>query len=283
MRVILATAVCLAFSGAAAMAQTQAPPPSSSFWSGWTGEGALGAGITTGNTENIDVGIGVKLAKEFDPWKVSLEGGYDFARQTVDINTDAEDSVTTVNRWYLGGQAQRNFTDRLYGFGNIRYEEDDFSGFDSRLFVGVGAGYHVFKEKPLTWSLEVAPGYRRSVIADVVEPGVDAVIDPGPPEVIIVPAIPETIITPGFTANDFAIRGSSRFLYDFNDYVTFTNDTDVIWTNTSTQTINTAALTAKLSDKLSGRVSFEVRNDTNPPDGFVSTDTATRVSVVYGF
>jgi len=241
---------------------------------GWSGEGNLGAGITTGNTDTVDVGIGLKLAKEFGPWKVALDGGYDFGQV---------DGVDNRNRWYVGAQGQRDFTDRVYGFADVSYEEDQFSGFDSRLFVGVGAGYHIFKEKPLTWSVEAAPGYRRSQVADVVIPGTDAVIDAGPPEVIIAPAIAEVIVTPGFTANDFAVRGSSRFAYDFNDKVTFTNDTDVIWSDTSTQTINTAAVTAQLTEKISGRVSFEVRNDTNPPDGFVRTDTATRVSVVYAF
>lgn len=239
-----------------AMAGT-ASAQSNGWADGWSGEGNLGAGVTTGNTDTIDVGIGLKLAKDFDPWKVSVEGGYDFGQV---------DGVDNRNRWYVGGQGQRDFTDRIYGFVNASYEEDQFSGFDSRLFAGVGAGYHIFKEKPLTWAVEVAPGYRRSVVADAV--------DIGPPAVIT---------APGFTANDFAVRGSSRFAYDFNDKVTFTNDTDVIWSDTSTQTINTAAVTAQLTEKISGRVSFEVRNDTNPPDGFVSTDTATRVAVVYGF
>jgi putative salt-induced outer membrane protein len=133
------------------------------------------------------------------------------------------------------------------------------------LFVGVGAGYHVFKEKPLTWSVEIAPGYRRSKIADS--------FLVGPPLITIL----------GGTANDFALRGSSKFAYQFNENVNFTNDTDVIWTDTSTQTVNTAAVTAQLTERISGRVSFQVRHETDPPLGFVNTDTATRASIVYGF
>ncbi|MEO9969326.1 MAG: DUF481 domain-containing protein [Hyphomonadaceae bacterium] len=251
MKKLVAALIGLAMAGTASAQST-------GWADGWSGEGNFGAGITTGNTDTVDIAVGLKLSKDFDPWKVSLEGGYDFGEV---------DGVDNRNRWHIGGQGERTFNDRWYGFVNASYEEDQFSGFDSRLFVGVGAGYHIFKEKPLTWSVEVAPGYRRSQIADE-----------------IIPALPTPIIvTPGFTANDFAVRGSSRFAYDFNENVTFTNDTDVIWTDTSTQTINTAAVTAQLTERISGRVSFEVRNDTNPPDGFVSTDTATRVSVVYGF
>ena len=240
--------IALAFS---ASAQDEDPPK------GWTGEGQLGAGITTGNTDTVDISVGAKLARQYERWKVSLNGGYDFGQV---------DGVDNRSRWYVGANAQRDITDRLYGFTNVSYEQDEFSGFDSRLFLGVGAGYHIYKEKPLTWSVEAAPGYRRSEIADTTDG-----------------LVPPTVLAPGFTANDFAIRGSSRLAYDFNDKVTFTNDTDVIYTDTSTQTINTAAVTAQLTERISGRVSFEVRNDTNPPDGFVSTDTATRVAVVYGF
>ncbi len=250
MRTLIAAIFGLALVGTASA-------QSGGWTDGWSGEGNFGAGVTTGNTDTVDIGIGLKLSKDFDPWKVSVEGGYDFGQV---------DGVDNRNRWYVGGQGQRDFTDRIYGFVNASYEEDEFSGFDSRLFVGVGAGYHIFKEKPLTWSVEGAPGFRRSVVADALDGGV-----------------PPLIVTPGFTANDFALRGSSRLAYYFNDYVTFTNDTDVIWTNTSTQTINTAAITAQFTEKISGRLSFEVRNDTNPPDGFVSTDTATRASVVYAF
>lgn len=256
MKYSIAAIVAISLVGTA-HAQSQSPSQAQSWTSGWSGEGSLGAGLTTGNTDTVDISLGVNLAKEFGPWKVTTEGGYDFGQV---------DGVDNRNRWFVGGQGQREFTERVYGFGNVAYEEDQFSGFDSRLFVGVGAGYHVYKEKPLTWAVEAAPGFRRSVIADETDG-----------------LIPPTILTPGFTANDFAVRGSSRLAYDFNDKVRFTNDTDVIYTDTSTQTINTAAVTAQLTERISGRVSFEVRNDTNPPEGFVNTDTASRVSVVYGF
>lgn len=249
MKYFLTAAAVVALSGAA---QAQ----STGWTDGWSGEGSLGAGVTTGNTDTVDIGVGINVAKEFGLYKVTAEGGYEFGQV---------DGVNNRNRWFVGSQAQREFTKRIYGFGNISYEEDQFSGFDSRLFIGAGAGYHIYKDKPLTWSVEAAPGFRRSVIADTFLIG------------------PPIVTLPGETANDVAVRGASRFAYEFNENVNFTNDTDVIWTQTSTQTINTAAINAKLTKALTARLSFEVRNDTNPPDGFVNTDTATRASIVYGF
>ena len=223
---------------------------------GWTGEGSLSAGLTTGNTDTVDIGIGINIARTAGPWKYTAEGGYDYGEL---------DNVEARNRWFVAGQVDREITDRLYSFGRASYEQDEFSGFDSRLFLGIGAGYHVFKGERLRWSVEGAPGFRIDEVSDT--------IDPGPPETIV----------PGDTVENFALRGSSRFAYDFNENVGFTNDTDVIWTDLSTQTINTSALNAKLTEALTARLSFEVRNDTNPPAGFVNTDTATRLAIVYGF
>ncbi|MEO0881785.1 MAG: DUF481 domain-containing protein [Pseudomonadota bacterium] len=223
---------------------------------GWTGEGSLGAGITTGNTDTVDLAVGLKGTKETELWKYTAEAGYDFGEVEGD---------TSRNRWFVAGQVDRTFSERFYGFSRITYEQDDFSGFDTRLFAGVGAGYHIFKRERLRWTIEAAPGYRRDEVADT--------LDLGPPPTII----------EGGIENNFALRGSSAFGYDFNENVTFTNDTSVVWTDLSTQTINTTAINAGLTDSITARISFEVRNDTNPPDGFVNTDTATRLSIVYGF
>ena len=43
------------------------------------------------------------------------------------------------------------------------------------------------------------------------------------------------------------------------------------------------ALTASVSTSISARVSYNVRYDTNPADGFEDTDTALKVALVYGF
>ena len=222
----------------------------------WSGEGSFGAGITTGNTDTVDISVNIKLNRDTERWKLATEGGYDFGQI---------DGVDSRNRWFVSGQANREFSERLFGSARVSYEEDDFSGFDSRLFVGIGGGYHIFKREKLRWTVEISPGFRIDKIADTVIAG--------PPEMII----------PGPTEENFAARSASRFAYDFNENVTFTNDTGVVWTDFSTQTINTAALDAKLTKALSARISFEVRNDTNPPAGAVSTDTASRLSLAYGF
>ncbi len=148
----------------------------------------------------------------------------------------------------------RDITNRF--FVNLRgtYEEDKFSGFDSRSFVGVGAGYKVLMMGPATWTIEGGPGYRRDVFQAT-----------------------------GKSKGTFGARLGSVYAYKFNDAVNFTNDTEVVYSDVSTQIVNIAAVTAKMTDKLAARFSYEVRNESDPPFGRKSTDTISRISLVYGF
>lgn len=62
-----------------------------------------------------------------------------------------------------------------------------------------------------------------------------------------------------------------------------TNDSSVLYAETSTQIGNSLAVTSALTGALSARFSFDVRYDTDPPLGFEQTDTVTRIALVYAF
>ena len=217
----------------------------------WTGEGGLSAGMTTGNTETTDVGLALDIARETQIWKAGLEAQADFGKT---------DGVENKNRFFLAGQLDRQMTDRMYGFGRLSYEEDQFSGFDSRLFVGGGLGYEVLNSERTGWTLEGGPGLK---------------IDETKPRTV------DGVLLPAETTESVSVFGASNYAFQFNDNVSFSNDTDVLYAQESTQLVTVSALTAKLTDALSARISYDVRHDTDPPSGFESTDTATRVSLVY--
>lgn len=217
----------------------------------WTGEGAFNAGVTSGNTDTTDLGLGLSLARETQVWKTALDAQADFGE------TDGEE---TKNRIFLAGQLDRQINDRLYGFGRVSYETDEFSGFENRTFIGGGLGYQVIESDATTWSLEGGPGLR---VDEVRAFTVD------------------DVTTPEETVESFSVFAASNFAHAFNENVSFTNDTDVLAAEETTQIINVTALTAKLTDAFSARVSLDVRHDTDPPIGFESTDTATRIALVY--
>jgi putative salt-induced outer membrane protein len=211
---------------------------------GLTGEGSLSAGVTTGNTDTKDLGAALKLANQFGDWRAKGQLAADYGET---------DDTETRNRFLAAAQLDRDLSERFYVFGRASYEQDEFSSFDNRIFAGVGAGYRVLTGERAKWAVEAGPGYRWDEL------------------------------TTGAKEESVSARAASMFAYKFNDAVAFTNDTEVLYADVSTQVINTAALTAKLTDAFSARFSYDIRHETEALPGRKETDTATRLSLVYGF
>ena len=215
----------------------------------WTGEGSFSAGTSTGNTETTDLGLGVTLGREMGVWKVGLQANADYGE------TEGQE---TKNRIFLGANLDRQINDKLFGFGQLSYEQDEFSGFSSRTFIGGGLGYEVFNSEKMQWTVRGGPGLK-------------------------IDEIEATLATPASTEESFSATAQSNWAYSVNDNVSLSNDTSVLYAETSTQIGNITGLTATLTNTLSARVSFEVRHDTDPPTGFEQTDTISRISLVYAF
>lgn len=223
----------------------------------WTGEGSFSAGYTTGNTETTDLGLAGKLSRDTGLWTYSGEAAADYSQT---------DSVETKNRTFLAGDIDRQLGDRLFAFGRTSYERDEFSGFESRLFIGGGLGYLILDGERTTWSVQGGPGIKIDEVQETTTQ-----VNGAP------------VLVPGTTERSFSTVAQSEIGHDFNDAVRLTNETDVIYAEESTQIGNVIALTAALTDTFSARFSFDVRHDTNPPQGFKATDTVTRASIVYTF
>ena len=224
----------------------------------WSGDGSVSASMSSGNTETTDVGVAVDLNRDTGTWTIGFDATADYGET---------DGVETKNRVFLGSNLDRQISDRMFGFGSVSWEADDFSGFESRTFVGGGLGYEIFAREGLGWVIRGGPGYK----IDEIEAIVDASVTP---VVIVEPARSEESIS-GIAESEFRL--------DFNDAVGLTNDSKALYAETSTQFTNVAALQAALTETLSARVSFEARYDTEPPEGFENTDTISRFSIVYRF
>lgn len=218
-----------------------APPPA------WTGEGAFSAGVTTGNTDTTDLGLGIKLRHEGGEWIQSGEFIADYGET---------DSVETRNRLFAAGQVDRIFDPRLSGYGRLTWERDEFSGFDNRYFAGIGLAWQAIESDALKWTLEGGPGYK-------------------------IDEVRATLTTPAETDESFGARAGSKLDYAFNESVSVSNNSEIVYSQTSTQISNILALTANLWGNVSARVSLDVRHDTDPLPGFEATDTSTKFSLVY--
>lgn len=221
---------------------------------GWSGEGSFSASTSTGNTETSQLGLGLTLDYETGRWIYGVTASADYGET---------DGTETQNRFLFGGKADVQLGDKLFGFGQGSYESDEFSGFESRIFVGGGLGYHIFEQDNLKWDVRGGPGFKIDEVRPIMTNGV--------------------ITTPGETEESFSVIGNSDLAFKFNENVGLTNVTTGLYAKESTQLTNTTALTATLTNALSARMSFDVRHDTNPPAGFEATDTVTKASLVYKF
>lgn len=231
----------------AALAAVPALPAAAQETDKWTGEGAFNAGFTTGNTETRDAGVAIKAKHTGGEWTQLGELAFDYGDT---------DEVETRNRIFAAGQVDRSFGDQWSGYTRLTGERDQFSGFENRYFLGVGAAFKAVDLPTTKWTLEGGPGYKIDEVR----------------------ASATTLAT---TEESIGGRAASRFSHDFNERVKFTDTTEVVASNTSTQISNSAALTANIIGNLSARVSLDVRHDTDPLPGFEPTDTATKFSLVY--
>src|SRR5436305_12726439 len=92
------------------------------------------------------------MSKEVDLWKHMLDMSYLRA---------SSDGTTNANRFVGNWQSNYNFNTRMFGFGALRYEHDEFSGFTYQASASTGLGYKFFDTDTVKFSGQAGIGYRR--------------------------------------------------------------------------------------------------------------------------
>jgi len=250
--------LCAALASTALMTATSALAQDADLTSGWSGEASLTGSQTTGNTDTTDVGLAFNIQKETDLWRHTARGSADFGRANGENNKE---------RYTLGYQLDRDITDRLYVYGNADWYSDNFGAFDNGYFVGGGLGYKLVEPAPWGWDVEGGVGYRSQL------PGTFG----------LTAAAIATADAAGDLdrQNELALRGASKITLDFNDNVSFYNNSEVIWSSSDTYLWNEFGLTAQLTGNLAARASIRVDHHTDVIDPVENTDTVTRFGLVY--
>ncbi len=211
----------------------------------WDGKIQAGASFASGNSDNVAAGLSIDAARTAGPWVHNVKAYVDIAEA---------DGVTSQERWGASYKLDYAFSERTYVYGRFSYDQDEFSGFDYRLFAGAGLGHFFFKSEPFKLKLEGGPGYRYSPIE-------------------LSDAIEEEVALFAASEADWVVR----------EGVIFEQDVNVTWTSPTTTLQSISALRTELTDAISTAISFEYRYETNPPAGRQNTDTIARASLVYGF
>ena len=217
---------------------------SQGFFQGWSGEGEVGASITTGTSKNKTVAVGVNLHKDGLNWRHKLVGIANYVRS---------DDTTTADRYLASYEGDYKFGPRLFLYGLLQWEQDRFAGFNRRYTESLGAGYTIFDTPQFNWQISGGPALR------------------------------QTRFITHKSESDTAGHADTIFLWNISAATVFTENLGTYLGGSDNTYYSTTALTTKVMGDISARMSFNVTSESNPPPGIDSTNTITRLTLVYSF
>lgn len=225
---------------------------SQTFLEGWTGQGEAGGFVSTGNAEESGLALGLGLKKESLKWRHRVDAIADY-RET--------EGVKTKERYFAGYEGNYKITDRLYAVGALSWEKDVFAGIDRRFAESLGVGYRVIDQKTLHADVDASVAARQT---EYVRPKV-------------------AVAGKDYSESTIGGRLGGRLVWDINENTSL-SEVAVAYIDSRSNTLeSTTALTTRLSGSLAARLSFNIRNESDPPVGREQTDTTTRASLVYSF
>ncbi|MEQ5786962.1 DUF481 domain-containing protein [Erythrobacter sp. NFXS35] len=210
----------------------------------WSGKGELGAFQSTGNADNVGITAGLGLVREGINWRHKLSGRADYQES---------EGVVTREQYLAAYEPNYKLSDRLYAYGLAQYERDRFQGFSARYSASGGLGYDVLTGESMTLSVKAGPAWRR------------------------------TELVGGASSSSFAGLAAADFDWKLAETISLTQDASALVQSGSSTFISDTGLVAKLSGKVSVRLSYTLEHDTAPPQGAVKTDTLSRVTLIYDF
>ncbi len=210
----------------------------------WNGEVEFGYIKASGNSDVESILLRAKVINDRPKW--NHEGRFNGLR-------NESDGDTTAKAYTLQGNSKYKLSDRDYLFGLLRYERDDFAGYDSRVTGVAGYGQLILKHDDYTLNLEVGAGVRKTAFDEVSDSS-------------------EGI---GRLAGDFKWKISDTSDFSQEVYIDIGSD------NTVTNSLSEVKV--KVIGHLAVKMALSIINNTDVPPDTDKTDIKSAVTVVYDF
>ena len=226
----------------------------------WDGSLELSASAASGNTDNTVIGARFDTRRVLGRYTHDIKAGADYTETTNEV--DGEDvTETTQNKWFTQYRLEMQMADKTFSYARARYEQDEFSGYDQRAFLGGGIGHSPFDRDEVRWSLLAGPGVQYTQF-----------VEPDSPD-------------PEFKREETEIAAffGSDLHWLLRENITLEHVADATWTEKNSTLESRVALTSKLTETISTRVSYNVKHETDPAEDREATDTQLKASVVFGF
>lgn len=219
----------------------------------WTGVGEFGLAIARGNTRSDTANGKLAFAYEDPRWKHSLEGSVLRARGEVEAADGSRTLEPSANRYELGGSTGFKFNERSYLLGSLRFERDEFAGFERQTTLAASYGLDALKSERTSLSLEIGPGYRQAHILDDGD------------------------------ADGLIVRGSGELKHQLTATTELSNQLLVESGSANRFLQNDLGIALKVTDALKLKTAFQLRHNSEQTAGTVATDRLFTTNFVYGF
>lgn len=206
---------------------------------------SLGYVGTSGNTETQTFNAEFLLDWNTENWT------HNFKFQALGSR---EDDTATAERYYLEEKSDYNLTETQYVYVKGSYTDDRFSGYDYQAAVTGGYGNHLFDTETFSLQLFGGVGYRESAVVD------------------------------GETIEEFILVSFGEELsWSFSDNSSMYQNFRTEIGEDLTVSVFEIGLQSNIMDRLSTKLAFQARHNSDVPVGIEETDTQTSVSLVYDF
>lgn len=212
----------------------------------WAGTNAsLGGVLNTGNSASQNLTTGANLQYVTGPWTYTAQGTFQRAESSAD--------GLTAQKLYLLGQTKYNFTEKDFGYTQVNYTDDRFSGYSYMANWQIGYGRHFMLPQKMTLDLYAGPGIRQSET--------DA----------------------GDKSTLPSLQVGANYAWPINTTTSFTEQLQSTAASNDIFTSSQTSLTTNLTDKLAFQFGFLITHDSKPQDGKDAINSTTTVQLVYNF
>jgi putative salt-induced outer membrane protein len=211
----------------------------------WKGQGELGFTSTSGNTDSENLNASLRLSRQKQQWKHSA---------SIDVIQAKTDDVKSADSREVRARSEYSIGEKSYAYGQARYQQDKFAGYDHQASVVAGLGSRFIDTERHLLDLSAGLGYRDTKDSEF-----------------------------GDTSNSAIVSSDLAYEYRFSESATFDQAILVESGEDNTYVQSDTALRARISGALSSKIGYLVKHNTDVTPGVRNTDRIVTVSLVYDF
>jgi putative salt-induced outer membrane protein len=232
-----------------------APPPPMGVW---IGKGQFGFLDSHGNSDAESANANLDLLRYDGAWKNELFIAGLYGKSA---------GITSAERIEAHSQSNYTISGALFAFGGLRYEHDEFDGFQYQASVTAGLGYKVLDTKSDKLIVQLGVGYSR-LRPEEIDKDADGEV---------------TSRTPLDSKGEAIGTLGVDYSHAFNKSTVLSNTLQVESGTLNTNINDKIALTVKMSEKLALSVGYGFLDNTKPTPPTKKIDTVATVNLVFAF